>query len=244
MITQCILLFLMGVAGGLPYLMQIEQKKAGGLKLILAFSGGYLMAISLLHLLPEIYEGAGESAGLWILAGFYVQYLLDFFSGGLEHGHVHFHKHGNRIIPWTVFLSLCLHALFEGIPIGIPYQDEETGWSLTIGIIIHNIPISMALTALLGQSGLQKQKLLMFLSVFSIMTPAGIMLAGSPFFQHQEMQHHTGVALAMAFVLGIFLHIATTIVFESASDHKFNLKKMVMIVSGSAAAVLIGNLLH
>jgi hypothetical protein len=58
------------------------------------------------------------------------------------------------------------------------------------------------------------------------------------------MHQHAGVALAMAFVLGIFLHIATTIVFESASDHKFNLKKIAMIVSGSASAVLIGNFLH
>lgn len=233
----------MGVAGGLPYLMGMERK-GNGIRLILAFSGGYLMAISLLHLLPEIYEGAGESAGLWILAGFYVQYLLDFFSGGLEHGHVHHHRPANSIIPWTIFLSLCLHALFEGVPIGIPYQDEETAWSLTLGIVVHNIPISMALTALLSETRIKKQTLILLLTIFSAMTPAGIWLARTPLMPAAEMHQHAGVALAMAFVLGIFLHIATTIVFESASDHKFNLKKIAMIVSGSASAVLIGNFLH
>jgi zinc transporter ZupT len=243
MIGQSILLFLMGIAGGLPYLLNIEKRR-NGIKMILAFSGGYLMAVSLLHLLPEIYEGAGESAGLWILAGFYVQYLLDFFSGGLEHGHVHHHTHGNKMIPWTIFLSLCLHALFEGIPIGIPFQDKETAWSLTLGIVVHNIPISMALTAMLSETGLSKTSLFTFLGIFSLMTPAGMYLAQTPMFNTGEIHQHTGVALAMAFVLGIFLHIATTIVFESAADHKFNLQKIAMIVSGSAAAILIGHLLH
>lgn len=243
MIAQSILLFVMGIAGGLPYFLG-TGKKTDGIKLILAFSGGYLMAVSLLHLLPEIYEGAGESAGLWILAGFYVQYLLDFFSGGLEHGHVHHHHHGNKIIPWTIFLSLCLHAMFEGIPIGIPYQEEEIAWSLTIGIVVHNIPISMALTALLSETHMKRQSLLIMLAVFSLMTPAGIWLAQTPLIPVTDIHKNSGVALAMAFVLGIFLHIATTIVFESAADHKFNLKKIAMIVSGSTAAVIIGNLLH
>lgn len=242
MIAQSILLLLMGLAGGLPYFFG-NGKKGKSIKLILAFSGGYLMAVSLLHLLPEIYEGAGESAGLWILAGFYVQYLLDFFSGGLEHGHVH-HHHRNKVIPWTIFLSLCLHALFEGIPIGIPYQEEEIAWSLTIGIVVHNIPISMALTALLSETQMKRQSLLIMLAVFSLMTPAGIWLAQTPLIPATEIHKNSGVALAMAFVLGIFLHIATTIVFESAADHKFNLKKIAMIVSGSAAAVFIGHLLH
>lgn len=36
----------------------------------------------------------------------------------------------------------------------------------------------------------------------------------------------------MAIVIGIFLHISTTILFESGSDHRFNLYKIVAILTG------------
>ena len=42
----------------------------------------------------------------------------------------------------------------------------------------------------------------------------------------------------MGIVIGIFLHISTTILFESSVDHRFNLKKMVAVLTGLGVAVL------
>ncbi len=36
----------------------------------------------------------------------------------------------------------------------------------------------------------------------------------------------------MGIVIGIFLHISTTILFESTEDHKFNLKKLLVVLAG------------
>ena len=47
----------------------------------------------------------------------------------------------------------------------------------------------------------------------------------------------------MAVVIGIFLHISTTILFESSVDHKFNLKKFVAVLLGVSIA-LIGYFMH
>jgi hypothetical protein len=43
----------------------------------------------------------------------------------------------------------------------------------------------------------------------------------------------------MAVVIGIFLHISTTILFESGSidHHKFNKKKMIAVIAGVAIAL-------
>jgi hypothetical protein len=43
----------------------------------------------------------------------------------------------------------------------------------------------------------------------------------------------------MAIVIGIFLHISTTILFESSSNHRFNFMKMVVIVIGGLAGILL-----
>jgi uncharacterized membrane protein YadS len=47
----------------------------------------------------------------------------------------------------------------------------------------------------------------------------------------------------MGVVIGIFLHISTTILFESSVDHKFNLKKMIAVLLGVGIA-LFGYYLH
>jgi len=42
----------------------------------------------------------------------------------------------------------------------------------------------------------------------------------------------------MGIVIGIFLHISTTILFESSADHKFNMRKMAAVLIGSGIALI------
>ena len=50
-----------------------------------------------------------------------------------------------------------------------------------------------------------------------------------------NLQHYYG--RIMGIVIGIFLHISTTILFESSTDHKFNLRKMVAVLLGVGIAL-------
>ena len=78
------------------------------LKLLIAFSGAYLFAITVLHLIPEIYHTNtdGRYIGLFILTGFFIQIILEHFSQGIEHGHTHL----QGSIPLSMLLGLCIHA--------------------------------------------------------------------------------------------------------------------------------------
>jgi hypothetical protein len=42
----------------------------------------------------------------------------------------------------------------------------------------------------------------------------------------------------MAMVIGIFLHISTTILFESTDGHKFSFTKIITIIIGTLLAIL------
>ena len=46
---------------------------ANYLKLTLSFSGSFLFALSLLHLIPEVYNSPVKNIGLFILFGFFLQ---------------------------------------------------------------------------------------------------------------------------------------------------------------------------
>ena len=65
-----------------------DEKK---LKLLLSFAGAYLFSITIVSLMPEVYSNANKYTGVFILAGFWFQILLEKYSKGIEHGHFHLH---------------------------------------------------------------------------------------------------------------------------------------------------------
>ena len=81
-------------------------------------------------------------------------------------------------------------------------------------------------------------KLIIMLAIFAFMTPAGSYIS-QQIQQDTANNIHQYFPLMMATVIGIFLHISTTILFESADSHKFNLVKMGVIVLGLVSALLV-----
>jgi len=88
------------------------------LKLLLAFSGAFLLAITIFNLLPELFEDNlfAKRTGVWIMIGILLQKVLEYFSKGAEHGHIHLDKETNQL-PVLLFISLGIHAILEGFPI-------------------------------------------------------------------------------------------------------------------------------
>ncbi|MGB5462103.1 MAG: ZIP family metal transporter, partial [Aureibaculum sp.] len=85
------------------------------IQLLLSFSGAYLLSITVLHLLPEVFESHQKNIGIYILIGILLQTVLEYFSKGAEHGHIHIHPY-TKGVPWLLFISLSAHAFLEGIP--------------------------------------------------------------------------------------------------------------------------------
>lgn len=207
------------------------------LKLILSFSGAYLFAITVLHLIPEAYATGGSEIGIFVLIGFLFQIVLEQFSQGVEHGHMHTHSHPSSIFPLGIMVSLCLHAFLEGMPIAADQKDE-----FVFGIAIHHIPAAFALSSILKNHQISVRTIIICILVFASMSPLGYTLSwglksGDIGGIDQYFDKIMGV------VIGIFLHISTTILFESSVNHKVKIRKMLAALSGIVLAIL-GSLLH
>ena len=203
-----------------------KQKKTWNTKLLLSFSGAFLLALTLFELLPEVYSHLDTKlTGLFIMCGILLQIILELFSKGAEHGHMHIHKNETGF-PWLLFISLCIHSFLEGFPI---HQHND----MVYGVLIHKIPIATLVTLFLFQSNYSKFQIGVFLFVFAIMTPLGTYISNTS----KEIANYTHVINAIA--IGIFFHIATTILFESGNGHKFNLSKFISIILGVGIAYLI-----
>ncbi|WP_419803042.1 ZIP family metal transporter [Mucilaginibacter sp.] len=224
-------LFFSAFFGGTSIFL-FKKDMGKNLKLILSFSGAYLFAITVLHLIPDAYQSGDRYVGIFIMAGFLFQLILELFSDGVEHGHIHHNQHNHEAaFPSGIMISLCLHAFLEGMPLAQGHQQE-----LVFGIALHHVPAAFALGSVLMQNHLPKKSILFLLVVFSLMTPAGF------YTSHLLSTNLAGLkqyfSRIMGIVIGIFLHISTTILFESSSDHKFNLRKMVAVLIGSGIALI------
>jgi zinc transporter ZupT len=194
----------------------LKTKEVKQMSIYLAFSGAFLLAVTIFELLPEVFENPSKTTGIYILAGIMLQICLEFFSKGAEHGHVHFHLK-DKSFPWLLFISLSIHAFLEGFPI----SDEN---NLLIGVVVHKVPIAIILSFFFIKANYSKTNTLFFLVFFALMSPLGNLIANS----YPALEAYSTEISAV--VIGIFLHVSTTIIFESSKDHKFNLTKLVTII--------------
>ena len=217
---------ILAVLFGVLIVLLLSKSKPLNLKLFLAFSGAFLLSTTIFELLPEVYSHLEtKKIGVYIMGGILLQILLEFYSKGAEHGHLH-HNESKNIFPWFLFISLGIHAFFEGFPL----KDHH---NIIIGVVIHKIPIAILITTYLLKSKLPKLKVVLFLLIFTAMTPLGSLAAEflsiSP----------TVIYSINSVVIGMFFHISTIILFESSEGHHFNLNKILIIISAVALAYYI-----
>lgn len=226
------------ITGIVAFNISIQQSR---LRLILAFSAAYLFALSIMHMLPEAFAHANvKFVGLFIVLGFVLQLLIDTFSTGIEHGHVHLHSHTcDKHLPYGIIIGLLLHSFLEGLPIYDLNSPETSNINhqLILGLAIHNLPITIAFVSLLKEHE-TKDKNWLLLILFSVMTPIGYM---SSFvlqsFGLQSYEIYSQAAFAL--VIGIFLHISTAILFETSDQHRYNIKKVIVMACGIILAYFI-----
>ncbi len=234
---------LAGLIGGLAGIF-LGGKITRDVKIILAFSGSYLFALTILHLFPQVYHDGGSDIGLFILLGFLAQIVLDFFSKGVEHGHIHKSDQLAGNFPLGIFLALFIHSFIEGLPLTELQSSEHHGHShfnsneLLAGIAIHKIPEAIALAALIYHYYASTTKTLLIILLYCTATPLGILLGTyltSGAFENPELIYNR----ALAFAIGIFIHVSTTILFEADEHHKFNWRKIIAILAGLGLVLLL-----
>ena len=135
-------------------------------KLLLSFSGAYLLALTVFVLIPEVYHQHDHPLdfkyiGLFVIVGVLLQIVLEFFSHGAEHGHPgHLHT-AHTAFPLSLFISLSIHSILEGFPLSHGHNHD-----LVYGIFVHKLPVAIVLTTFFVNSGINKWKTALFLLFF------------------------------------------------------------------------------
>lgn len=229
-----LLLLVTFTAGSIPlWIKWVNQERMHHL---LAFSGSFLLGITLLHLLPESFEQLHHHAGIYLLAGFFLQLVIQHLTHGAEHGHMHVHPHGHSIALLPVLAGLSLHAFMEGLPLGFNYTMGTTTPALYLAVAVHKMPEAMLVGSLaLALKG--RKTAWIILIIFSLITPLAALLAY--FMEQQYVTMSTMATILLPVVAGAFIHISTTIFFESGTrQHMLSWQKVCAMLTGVGMALL------
>lgn len=242
MIINAIILFL---SVAIPGALMLSRKSIKPEKLgyFLVFAGAYLFSMTVIHLIPDLFL-SGEDPfmlGLYILIGFFIQKVLENFSNGVEHGHVH--AHGAYSVPYLL-IALGLHSFLEGSIMTDAIHSNHSPESvyshgsspkILLGIVMHKIPAAFALMALLVSQMKNKKKAILLMLTFALASPLGLIF--SEFFGHSDVLPERYLVIFFAVVAGGFLQISTTIFIETDPHHKLNWKRFSISILGALAAV-------
>lgn len=235
--TYLILILLATLTGGIIP-MTIRRINANFTIYLLAFTGAFLFGVTIMHLLPEVYHELGHSAGVYIVLGFFLQVFLQQLSHGMEHGHTHLPGENHHHIAVTpLLLGLSIHAFMEGIPLGFKYEDQSALPSLMIGVAAHKVPEALTLITVMIHAHKSKTQLWQILVAFAVVTPIAAILAWWMGNRFDIVSHY--LLYVVALVIGAFLHISTTIFYESGTKHhELSGKKVLAIATGLVLAFL------
>lgn len=232
---QILLLILAAATGATSAWFLKRKTHSEFLSILLSFSGAYLLGVVILHLLPEVFEAGTPHVALFVLLGFFVQFLLVQFTRGIEHGHMHVHEHFSSGYVFGVLFGLSVHAFMEGIPLSALRLQPLELHPLFLGILVHKVPETFALATVLFFSFRRHWIPWLWLLLFACITPLGSGF-GSMLSKNSS---EADINWLIAIVCGSLIHISTTIIFESGGKtHRIGMYKFAAILAGAGISLL------
>ncbi|MEY2925182.1 MAG: hypothetical protein RLZZ337_1732, partial [Bacteroidota bacterium] len=112
---------------------------------------------------------------------------------------------------------------------------EETRNNLVFAIGLHELPAAFALAVVLKSVFKKSNSNYLWLALYALMVPLGMLIG------NQLTDYGDFFTCVISVVIGVFLHISTTILFENNESHTYGRYKLVAIAIGLGVALLAVN---
>jgi ZIP family zinc transporter len=169
--------------------LMVRKPRAKFLGFTLGFSGGVMILVSFVELLPGSFDalGGGKAGFLWghvaFFAGMISYFLIDLL---VPHEYVGQHDHpagpdheNLKRTGLLIALGLGIHNFPEGMAtFAGALQDVDLGIAIAVAIAIHNIPEGLAVSAPVYAATGSRAKAFGWSFVSGLTEPAGALVAG------------------------------------------------------------------
>lgn len=191
----------MGLGSILSFFISSSHKKL--LSLALSFSAGIMIYVSFMEILPEgmhliegyIGEGSSWVALIWFFTGMFITAVIErfvhvfageFHSHDHSHGHEHTHHehdhdeaNDNHLTKLGLMsaIAIAVHNIPEGLALFTSgLKDITLAYPIAAAVIIHNIPLSIAISVPLHYATGSKKKAFLYTLAVGLCQPIGAIL--------------------------------------------------------------------
>jgi zinc transporter ZupT len=166
----------------------------------LAFGAGFMMAVTMLGVLPEVL-GESSDAALYVLAG----YLAVHLAQHVFTPHFHFGEETHRVSAATgnsALLGLMLHTFFDGVAIASGFLvSNRLGVLLFLAVLLHKLPEGVTIASVMVAGGGSRAHAIGAAAVLGGATLLGVLLT-----EHIQPLALHGLALSA----GVTLYVAAS----------------------------------
>ena len=103
---------------------------------------------------------------------------------------------------------------------------------------MHKVPVAMVLMAMMVDQHVPKRTAWLVLAGFGVSPALGILSADVVYHSLDAVAAAEVTSVLQAFVVGILLHIGTTVLFEAGEGHTFNKAKFAATCAGLGLGIL------
>ena len=166
----------------------------------LAFGAGFMLAVAVLGVLPEVMADGAEGAG-YVLAG----YLAVHLAQHVFTPHFHFGEETHRVSPSagvSALIGLTLHTFFDGVAIASGFLvSGSLGVLLFLAVLLHKLPEGVTIARVMLAGGQSRNRAFTAAAVLGGATVLGVLLTE----QVAPLARH-GLALSA----GVTLYVAAS----------------------------------
>lgn len=163
-------------------------------------AAGYLLAATLVRIIPEALEQGGESMAFWVLGGYLLVHVME--HGITTHFHYGEETHHHVGGTWTGILALVglsLHSFMDGMALGAALRSQSNlGPLVFMGILLHRIPEGATISSIFLVRGYGNRRAILAAGALTLAA-----LMGS--FSQAVLHIPNGPVLALTAGLGLYV---------------------------------------
>jgi ZIP family zinc transporter/zinc and cadmium transporter len=144
----------------------------------LAFGAGFMIAVVVASVLPEVFRGGSVTAPYLVLVGFMAVHLAQHVMTP----HFHFGEETHAVpsaAGVSALVGLSLHTFFDGVAIASGFLvSSRLGAMLALAVLLHKVPEGVAISSLMLAAGQPRRRALAAAGVLGGATIAGVLVTG------------------------------------------------------------------
>lgn len=207
------------------------------LKYFIALGAGFMLATSIVEMVPASISLRAGSAGFLVLLGYLLVHLFEHTI--TPHFHFGEETHADEFVQrhksYSVLLGLTIHTFFDGIAIASGFLVSNwLGWVIFVAVFLHKLPEGFTVASVMLASGRSRG----FAWGSSILLGAATLIGVLTMSVTQS-----AVSIGLPLSAGVTIYVAASDLIPEVNKEP-GVKMAILVFLGVAALFLLDHLVH